>query len=283
MPFLDEASCGACAAMVNILVTYPLNKVIFRQTIHAWKFNYALHQVRREGPWRLYRGVMPPLLQKSASVSLMFGLYSRYTEELRYRLPDYLQNPLLISSSAAFLAGTTEALLSPFERVQTLMQHSKYHNKLKNTAHAMFYLRQYGFREYYRGVVPILCRNGPSNILFFNLREPIRSGTAHLMGDPSSNFAIGVQNFASGAILGAGLSTLFFPLNVVKNNMQSRLGGRFFTLPAAATYVFQERGWKLLYRGVHVNFTRSLLSWGIINSAYEFFRKMLGIGQHVGR
>lgn len=280
MPFFDEASCGAAAAAVNIFATYPLNKVIFRQQIHALRFGFALRQVHHEGPWRLYRGVLPPLMQKSTSVSLMFGLYSKYSEVLRDRLPSRLQKPMVICAASAFMAGTTEALLTPFERIQTLLQHPKYHGRLRNTVHAAFYLRQYGFPEYYRGVVPIICRNGPSNVLFFSLRDPIRSGTAHIMGDADSNFAVGVQTFVSGAMLGAGLSTLFFPLNVVKNKMQSRLGGEFFSLPAAAKYVYQERGWKLLYRGVHVNFTRSLLSWGIINSAYEFFRKLMGIGNH---
>ncbi|XP_065175243.1 mitochondrial nicotinamide adenine dinucleotide transporter SLC25A51-like [Sycon ciliatum] len=275
MPFLHEASCGASAAMVNISVTYPLNKVIFRQQIHALPFRRAFWQVHAEGGWKLYRGVLPPMMQKSASMSLMFGLYAQYRETLQRKGPAWIQKPFMLSASAAFLAGTTEAILTPFERVQTLLQHHKYHGQLRNTAHAFCHLRTYGFREYYRGVVPILCRNGPSNILFFSLRDPISKDVGRLMGNHDSNVALGIQNFISGAVLGAGLSTLFFPLNVVKNKMQCRLGGTFFSLPAAAMYVFQERGWRLLYRGVHVNFTRSLLSWGITNMSYECFRSIL--------
>lgn len=33
--------------------------------------------------------------------------------------------------------------------------------------------KNYGYIEFYRGLVPILIRNGPSNALFFILREEV--------------------------------------------------------------------------------------------------------------
>ena len=76
---------------------------------------------------------------------------------------------------SAFLAGCTEATLVPFERVQTLMQETKYHGKFKNTPAAFYQLyTQYGVREYYRGLSAVLMRNGPSNVIFFASREKVR-------------------------------------------------------------------------------------------------------------
>ena len=76
---------------------------------------------------------------------------------------------------SAFLAGCTEATLVPFERVQTLMQETKYHGKFKNTPAAFYQLyTQYGLREYYRGLSAVLMRNGPSNVIFFASREKVR-------------------------------------------------------------------------------------------------------------
>ena len=63
------------------------------------------------------RGILPPLLQKSVSTALMFGTFEQYKRMLRER-------QLSVRSSivvAAFLAGCTEAILTPFERIQTLM------------------------------------------------------------------------------------------------------------------------------------------------------------------
>lgn len=60
----------------------------------------------------------------------------------------------------------------PFERIQTLLADSAYHNRFQNTSQAFKYVwRNYGYRELYRGLMPILWRNGPSNALFFLMRE----------------------------------------------------------------------------------------------------------------
>jgi hypothetical protein len=51
----------------------------------------------------------------------------------------------------AFLAGTTEAIMCPMERIQVLLQHKEYHHKYRNALHAFTDIRSYGLREYYRG------------------------------------------------------------------------------------------------------------------------------------
>lgn len=60
----------------------------------------------------------------------------------------------------------------PFERIQTLLADSHYHTRFKNTSQAFHYVcMNHGYRELYRGITPILFRNGPSNVLFFIMRE----------------------------------------------------------------------------------------------------------------
>ena len=66
--------CGFAANMTNIMVTFPINKLMFRQQLYGVKTREAAGQIYKEGFPRLYRGLMPPLLQKSSSVALMFGL-----------------------------------------------------------------------------------------------------------------------------------------------------------------------------------------------------------------
>lgn len=58
---------------------------------------------------------------------------------------------------------------------------------------------------------------------------------------------------------------------VARTRMQSVYGGRFIGPFEALQLTYDERGRciRRLYRGVYMNFIRSLLSWGIINSAYE--------------
>lgn len=264
-PFPKEYVCGALASLVNISVTFPLNKVMFRQQVQGIRLVRAIRQLHREGLVYLYRGLLPPLLQRTATVSLMFGTYAHYNAVLQERLP---HTPWLLTHTIAALgAGSTEALLAPFERVQVVLQVEDFHGDVHNTLHAFRTISRCGIAELYRGVSAILLRNGPSNVLFLGLRDPLQQMFPH----PEGRFGSTLTAFISGAGLGAALSTAFFPLNVVKTRMQTRIGGPFLSIRGALQETLAERNyrWRKLFRGVHVNYTRSFVSWGIINAVYE--------------
>jgi gamma-glutamylcysteine synthetase len=59
--------------------------------------------------------------------------------------------------------------------------------------------------------------------------------------------------------------------------MQCTLGGPSDNPRTVYRTVLKERGGKFkeMYRGVHLNYTRSVLSWGIGNASYELIRKLL--------
>ena len=241
---------------------------MFRQQLHGINVYRAVGQLKKEGLWCLYRGYLPPLAQKTTSMSIMFGMFDHYK---KYLSENTNWSSLTRDVTAALMAGSIEALLCPFERIQTLMLDKQYYGHFRNTAHASMELMSYGAREYYRGFSCILLRNGPSNVAFFLCRKPIKDMF------PKSDSEIGntCQDFVSGAVLGASISTVFYPLNVVKTRMQSTMGGEFIGMIDAFNIVFMERNrrWSKMFRGVNVNFTRSLLSWGIINASYEIYSK----------
>lgn len=272
---MSEYVCGAGAAFININITFPINKVMFRQMLHGVNSIHAVRQLLKEGHRHLFRGLLPPLLQKTVSVAIMFGTYDEYQRLFHQMLPSIPST--VCWSSAAMLAGSTEALLMPFERIQTLLQTTHYHNRFKNTFHTFRELGpRYGWKEYYRGMSAILLRNGPSNILFFGFRGPVKERLS-LVAPQDHMFGNVLLDFCSGALLGAGISSMFYPLNVVKTRMQVKCGGDFQSILTVYKKLREERGHRLkgLFIGVHVNFTRSLLSWGIINASYELLKKML--------
>ncbi|KAM3847031.1 mitochondrial nicotinamide adenine dinucleotide transporter SLC25A51 isoform 2-T5 [Vipera latastei] len=230
----------------------------------------AICQLQKDGIRNLYRGVLPPLMQKSTTLALMFGLY----EDLSSVLLRHISAPEIFARSlAAVLAGTTEAVLTPFERVQALLQDYKHHDKFTNTYQAFRVLREHGAREYYRGLVPILLRNGPSNVLFFGLRGPLKQ----CLPEATTYSTHLINDFICGGVLGAMLGFMFFPVNVVKARMQSQIGGEFQSFSTVFMKIWLERNRKLthLFRGAHLNYHRSLISWGIINATYEFLLKLL--------
>ena len=155
-----------------------------------------------------------------------------------------------------------------------LLQTKQYHKHYRNTGHALSELRaNHGIREYYRGLSAILMRNGPSNILFFLGRETIREK----FPETDNRYKNIAADFVSGALLGAFISSVFFPINVVKTRMQSQVGGDFISFRRAFWEVFEarNRSWSKMFRGVHINYTRSLISWGIVNASYERLKKLL--------
>ncbi|CAI5739414.1 unnamed protein product [Hyaloperonospora brassicae] len=262
-PHVREFFCGGTAAAINIVITFPPNKVMFRQQLFGLNTWHAFENVRSEGWQMLYRGVKPPLVQAMVSKSIMFGLYNFYDDML---VQSFGERPGL-NLFAAAMAGTSEAVLAPFERAQTLLQTPKFNQEIAGAYDAMVHINKYGLKEHYRGLSAILCRNGPGNILFFGLREPLRQ--AFPRGDTTA--ATMTNDFICGATLGAIISTFTFPINVARTRMQSVYGQPFIGPWEALQLTYRERGCSVrkLYRGVQMNFFRSLLSWGIINSTYE--------------
>ncbi|KAK1803840.1 hypothetical protein P4O66_003793 [Electrophorus voltai] len=266
--------CGSVAAFTNIITTFPIQKVLFRQQLHGLRSSEAVRQIRHEGLRNLYRGLLPPLLQKTTTVAIMFGLYEDFSRLLLQRARASGAPELLTRSVAAALAGTAEAALAPFERVQTLLQDHRHNGRFRNTAHAFrMLLREHGVRECYRGLVPVLMRNGPSNVLFFGLRGPIKQRL------PEAHTRTGhmVNDFVCGGLLGAALGIMFYPLNVAKSRAQAQVGGAFVPCGQVLMTVWRERGGSVvkLFRGATLNYHRSLLSWGIINATYELLLKII--------
>ncbi|XP_022655775.1 solute carrier family 25 member 51-like isoform X3 [Varroa jacobsoni] len=271
-----EFLAGAMAALVNISVTFPINKIMFRQMVHGVRTPAALSQLKNEGLVTLYKGCLPPVIQKTISTSIMFGTYAAYQRYLSTHLPQLETRRQKIL--AAFLAGTTEAVLCPLERAQCLLQDVEYAQRFKNTAHVFSAMSAYGVREYYRGLSAVLLRNGPSTMVFFGLRDVVRETLP--VEPPSRKGLKGLQpeqmlaDFVSGALVGAFVSTLFYPINVVKIRMQVEYGTPHLSMLSALKSAFESRDRRIhkLFYGVHLNYSRALLSWGITNAAYEFFK-----------
>lgn len=235
------------------------------QILEGVPVSTAVGQISREGIQLLYRGILPPLCQKTLSLSLMFSTY----EGCKQRFCLLTVNNVLAKVLAANIAGTVEAVLMPFERVQTLLQDWRYHDKFKNTPHAFRYLlTNYGVSECYRGMVPIIYRNSLSNLMFFTLRDQSKI----LIGEQDSL----LTNFISGALIGGFTSTVFYPMNVIKIHMQTKIGGDFekFQVVIREIYVSRDRSLASFYKGVHLNYMRSFISWGVINASYDFLKNI---------
>jgi hypothetical protein len=279
---------GSFAGVVNVFATYPLNKLISRQAyegLHvrgAW--NTILEDVRLGN---LFRGIWPPLVQRTLASGTMFASYDFWFHQLRWAYhgrddlagraaTDIKGEVWEVRVGAAFMAGSSEWLLTPLERTQTLLQHRKYTTIYRTGWQAWGAMWGVGLREFYRGGSAILLRNGPANAMFFSLRDaaydalPPQQPTALVSAGAWEAF----RNFFSGAVLGAGISTLLYPLNTAKMVMQLDIGTPHRTILETLRSTASQRGGVAgLYKGVWLNSLRALLSWGITNSTYELCKQ----------
>ncbi|KAM7536678.1 hypothetical protein Aperf_G00000082764 [Anoplocephala perfoliata] len=266
-----EYICGAVASMVNIFVVFPLHKTVFFQQLEGTNFAEAFARLRAEGFAHLYRGLLPPLLQRSASASVMFGFQSQSQRFLQRHQLTMVLPPHIKTVISATLAGSLEATLTPFERVQTLLQSSNSSHLYKNTSGTLYsLLKSHGFRELYRGFTAVILRNCIGNVLYFSGKNKLQE-KSYSQDVPSSQRHL--TDFLIGGFLGSTIGVILFPLNVAKTQMQSVVGSSFNSLRLTLRCLLNERQHvKIgrLYSGLPANFVRSLLSWGIITMVYEW-------------
>lgn len=261
-----EFISGLLAAMVSISVNYPVTKLIYRQILEKASFKDSVKEMRNEGLIYLFRGLLPPLIQRSSEVSVMFGVYK--TAELAIKplkLSKYKEKTL---SSA--ISGVVQSVLTPFERLQILLINHTYHDRLKNTGHGFVVLiKFYGAKELYRGYSATVIRNVFTNSVFFLLKDEMNNLLRY-----QKSMRRGTQNFLVGASVGMMLAILLYPLKVVKTIMQQELGGKFKSIFQVSRdiYKYDKRGIRNFYHGMNLNIVRTMLGWGITNVSYEFIR-----------
>ncbi|VDO04089.1 unnamed protein product [Rodentolepis nana] len=266
-----EYVCGAVASMTNLIIVFPLHKTVFFQQLEGVRFSAAFARLRLEGLTHLFRGLLPPLLQRSTSASVMFGFQSQSQRFLNRNEATVKLSPYLKTIISATMAGSLEAALTPFERVQTLLQSSNNSLLYKNTSRALYsLLKSHGIHELYRGCTPIFLRNCIGNIFYFVGKDRLME-SGQYQDLPSGQRHL--TDFLIGGFLGSTIGVIIYPLNVAKCQMQSVVGTKFTSLRSSVLTLLNERQHvkiRRLYSGLPANVGRSLLSWGIITMVYEW-------------
>lgn len=85
------------------------------------------------------------------------------------------------------------------------------------------------------------------------------------------------HQFFSGAVIGAFVSSIFYPLNVIKIVIQAKVGGNYENMFVVLRHIYDDRGRSVrnVYKGLNMNCVRAFFSWGIMNAAYENLKKFI--------
>lgn len=263
----SEFKRGALAASASVFLTYPINKLSIRQSMQGVAASMALSRLRYEGVTSLYKGIGPPLLQKTAGISMMYGVFQIYKRFYEFLLPN--SPNIIVYGLSGATSGLVESVLTPFERVQTLLTCPRHALALNNMVSGSFYmLRYFPLKEFYRGWSSVVLRNTISTTLFFFIRDYIN---AQVPAGKHEN----LKNFCTGALLGSTLTTVCFPFNATRIYMQGELGVPYQSFSSSFLKLYALRSYSLrkMYLGAGVNALRSLLAWGVINMTYEYLTR----------
>ncbi|KAK1167404.1 solute carrier family 25 member 53-like [Acipenser oxyrinchus oxyrinchus] len=269
---------GAASNLLTTLVTFPIYKTIFRQQLHVVMVQEALRQLHKEGLSKFYRGVLPPLLAKTVQGTVLFGTYDTVLHWISPQATLNGPQSLYHCSLAGMLSGFIEALvLTPCERVQNVLQDSRKDARLPTIRSILQEFNSYGVGKrlklgYYRGLFPIIFRNGLGSALYFSFKDPIRDALSE-KGLPN-----GLSSFVSGSVNGMGLSLLLYPLSVLITNMQTQVGGEVRSTGHTFRALWESRQGRvsLLYRGGSLVIFRSCITWGLTTAIYESLKGRSG-------
>lgn len=263
--YLHGGTSSLLSALPTVLV-FPVYKTIFRQQIQNTPVRQAVGQLYKEGPVKLYRGVVPPLLMRTLNGTLLFG----FQDTLLRHLSLSAHNAIFTAALPALAgcgAGIAEAVVfTPFERVQNVLQNSKNDRHLPSLRSVLIRLKEQRISQgYYRAFLPITVRNALGSSLYFGLKGPV---SAIVAGHGLSPMA---SSFVSGTMTSMAISLTLYPMSVLVANMQARVGGESKGVMACWRAMWKSRNHSvvLLYRGGTLVILRSCITWGITTAIYD--------------
>ncbi|XP_061642978.1 solute carrier family 25 member 53-like [Phyllopteryx taeniolatus] len=257
---------GGTSSLFSTLIVFPVYKTVFRQQIHNIQVYRAVAQLHKEGLVKLYRGVTPPLLMRTLSGTLLFGLQDTFLRLLS--LASFSVIPSSVLPAAAGLGvGMIEAVLfTPFERVQNVLQSGHNDRRLPTLKSVLVKLKAQKLASgYYRAFLPIVARNALGSSLYFGLKGPLSAAVA---GQGLSPLA---SSFISGTVASMAISLTLFPLSVLVANMQVEVQTEVKGVMACWRMLWnsRQRSVLLLYRGGALVILRSCITWGITTAIYD--------------
>lgn len=270
--YLHGGTSSLLSTLPTIIV-FPVYKTVFRQQIHSTQINQAVRQLYKEGPLKLYRGVVPPLVMRTLNGTLLFGLQDTLLRQLSGTSQNAISTSAL-PALAGFGAGIVEALVfTPFERVQNVLQNSQNDSRLPTLKSILVRLKAQRLAlGFYRGFLPITGRNALGSSLYFGLKGPVY---AVVVGGGLSPLT---ASFVSGTLTSMAISLVLYPLSVLVANMQAQDRGELKGVKDCWKELMRSRQWSvaLLYRGGSLVILRSCITWGITTALYDSQVKLSG-------
>ncbi|KII83663.1 hypothetical protein PLICRDRAFT_47143 [Plicaturopsis crispa FD-325 SS-3] len=278
---LHSLIAGSTAGAIEAFVTYPTEFVKTRSQLQGGPKEGPIaiikNTLRTKGVAGLYSGCSALVVGNAAKAGVRFVSYDHFKGMLAD--PEgKLSAPR--SLVAGLGAGMMEAIfaVTPSETIKTKMiddakrPNPQYRGLIHGTAAIV---RQEGIRGVYRGLFPVMMRQGANSAVRFTTYSTLKQfvqGAAR----PGQTLPT-VVTFGIGGV--AGLVTVYstMPFDVIKTRMQGIEARTQYRNSFHCGYrIFTEEGILRFWTGTTPRLTRLVLSGGIVFTVYENIIRVIG-------
>ncbi|XP_078041167.1 peroxisomal Membrane Protein 34 [Augochlora pura] len=275
---LVHAISGAAGSVVAMATFFPLDTVRSRlQLEEGRESKNTLATIRelvmKEGPYTLYRGMVPVLQSLCASNFVYFYTFHGL-KMLRNKGNQSAGNDLLVASIAGVINVIT---MTPLWVVNTRLKMrgigvdpERNNNEYNTLLDGLLHIWKYeGLSSLWAGTLPSLMLVINPAIQFMTYESMKRKITATMEGSQPPAWMF----FAMGAVAKTVATALTYPLQLVQ--MKLRHGHHYPNLPPDAgtirilLYILKKQGMKGLYKGMEAKLLQTVLTAALMFLAYE--------------
>jgi len=255
---------------------YPLDVVKTRAQLQVGKargMSAQLWEMITVDKWRMYRGIVPPILVEAPKRAVKFAANDFYKP---YFVGANGQLGQLGAIGAGLGAGITEAfVVVPFELVKIRLQAKENAGLYKNTLDCLQKIvRNEGITALYKGLEPTLWRHAQWNAGYFGIIDSLRRWVPSF---GTGGGAEKLRNFLIGAAGGTFGTMLNTPADVVKSRIQNQDAKTApgtpkkynWCIPSMFT-IAREEGIGALYKGFVPKVLRLGPGGGILLVVFDF-------------
>ncbi|KAG0339594.1 hypothetical protein BG004_006752 [Podila humilis] len=262
-PPLYTLTAGAIAGAVESTITYPTEfvktqlqlqdgvkggKVKAGGTAFKGPVDILVSTVRTQGITAIYTGLSALVIGTAAKAGVRFFAFEQFRDLLKDSEGKTTGGRSVL---AGLGAGMTEALLvvTPTETIKSI-------------------IKAEGLGGIYRGVVPVMARQGANSAVRFGVYSTLSDMVKSRL--PQGTPVPAAYTFGIGAF--AGIVTVYttMPLDVVKTKMQGLNAKELYGgVVDCAWKVFKNEGVLSFWRGATPRLARLIMSGGIVFTVYE--------------